>query len=92
MTDDEHEYRRKNDVIITKLQTTVDDFIKQYDRDIQNQNKSLEEIKTTIQTHDEFIRDIKPIYAKGMIALGAFALGSIGISVAWFWRHINWNG
>lgn len=92
MTDDEHEYRRKNDVTVTRLQTTLDDFVDRYERDLKGQNISLAEILITIKSHDEFIKDIKPVYAKGMIALGAGALGTIGVAVNWFWHHFKWGG
>lgn len=91
MTEDEHEYRRKNDVTVSRVQTTLDDFISRYERDLKAQNISLTEILFTIKAHDEFIRDIKPVYAKGMMALGAAALGTIGIGVRWLWNHIQWG-
>jgi hypothetical protein len=91
MMDDEHEYRRKNDVIVTKLQTTLDDFVQRYERDMELQNSDLSKILLTIKSHDEFIRDIKPVYAKGMMALGAAALGTVGICVHWFWGHVKWG-
>lgn len=91
MTDDEHEYRRKNDVTVTRLQDTLNDFVGRYDRDIASQNASLTKIIKTIDDHDEFIRTIKPFYAKGMMALGAFALGTIGIATAWLWHHVRWG-
>lgn len=91
MTDDEHEYRRKNDVIVTRLQATLDDFVQRYERDIKLQNIEIAKIIETIQSHDEFIRDIKPIYAKGMMAMGAAVLGAIGIAVHWLFGHIKWG-
>lgn len=91
MTDDEHEYRRKNDVIVQKIQTTLDDFIQRYERDLNAQNVKLTEILITIKAHDEFIKDIKPVYTRGMIALGAGALGTIGLAVNWLWHHIHWG-
>ena len=62
-----------------------------YERDLGNQNKVLTEILTTIKLHDEFISEIKPVYLKGMIVLGAAVLGSVGIAVTWFWHHIRWG-
>lgn len=91
MTDDEHEYRRKNDVVVTKIQLTLDEFIGRYERDIKLQNIEIAKIIQTIQTHDDFIKDIKPVYAKGMMALGAAALGTIGIAVHWMWNHVYWG-
>lgn len=92
MTDDEHEYRRKNDVTVGNIQTTLNDFVSRYERDLKGQNGQLSEILLTIRSHEEFIRDIKPVYTKGMIALGAGALGTVGFAVNWFWRHVHWNG
>lgn len=91
LTDDEHEYRRKNDVIVAKIQTTLDDFVARYERDLKAQNIDISKVLLTIQLHDEFIRDIRPIYAKGMVALGAAALGTIGIVVHWIWGNIHWG-
>ena len=92
MTDDEHEYRRKNDVTVSNIQTTLNDFVARYERDLKYQNISLSEILETIKSHDEFIKDIKPVYTKGMMALGAGTLGTIGVGINWFWRHFHWNG
>lgn len=89
MSEEEHEYRRKNDVTVTKLQATLDAFIERYDHDTQLQNVEIAKIIVTIQSHDEFIRDIKPLYTKGMIAVGAFVLGSIGIFCKWAWNHVS---
>lgn len=91
MTDDEHEYRRKNDVAVSNLQITLNDFIARYERDIKLQNIEIAKIGLTITNHDEFIKDIKPVYTRGMIALGAGALGTIGVAVNWVWHHIHWG-
>jgi hypothetical protein len=91
MTDDEHEYRRKNDVVIANLQTTFKDFIERYDRDLKDQNDTLEKIVMTQEEHGDFISDLKPIYKSGTVLLGAGALGSVGVAVAWFWHHIRWG-
>ena len=62
-----------------------------YERDVERQTKDFAEIIVTIKSHDEFIRDIKPLYAKGMIATGAFVLGMIGLAAKWAWDHIRWG-
>lgn len=89
--DDEYEYRRKTDVVIAHLQTTLENFVARYERDLKDQNISLREILLTIKTHDEFIKDIKPVYARGMVALGAAALATIGMAVNWLWHHIHFG-
>lgn len=78
--------------MVGKIQTTLDDFIARYERDLKQQNVSLSEILTTIKDHDAFIKDIKPIYSKGMMAFGAAVLGTIGIATHWVWSHIKWGG
>lgn len=79
-------------MVVARIQATLDEFIQRYERDIKSQNIEIAKLMGIIQSHDDFIRDIKPVYVKGMIALGAALLGSIGIAVHWFWRHVNWNG
>lgn len=90
--EEESDLRRMGDVQLAMHRQEFKDFRERYERDQQNLTLKIGEIIGTIKSHDEFIRDIKPIYAKGMIALGAAALGSIGIGVHWLWNHIRWNG
>lgn len=92
MTEEElQEHHRKNDIQVATLLAKFDDFVSRYERESQINKDRMEELITTIKGHDEFIRDIKPIYAKGMVALGAAGLASIGIAVHWIWGHIKWG-
>jgi len=88
----EIEVRRANDIQLAIHRQEFKDFRERYERDQLNLSFKMGEIILTIKAHDEFIKDIRPVYAKGMIALGAAALGSIGIGVHWLWNHIRWNG
>ena len=91
MDNEKSEYCRRNDVAIARLATEFKDFVERYERDVSNSKMQMAEIILTIRSHDEFIKTIKPIYAKGMMALGAAVLGSIGIAVNWIWKHVNWG-
>lgn len=84
-------YERKNDIQIDVLAEQFKNFIERYERDIKNQNIELASISIKIDAHDEFIRDLKPLYAKGMMALGAVVLGSIGMATRWLWTHVKWG-
>lgn len=83
--------RRKQDVQLAILQQEFRDFRFEYEKDIARVQLSHEEMMKVIKSHDDFIRDIRPVYAKGMIAMGAAGLGTIGIAVNWLWRHVGWK-
>lgn len=84
-------HRRQDDITIVEVATMLRDHIDRYERDMTDAKAGRSEIIAIIKSHDEFIRDIKPIYNRGMIALGAFALGSIGVAVHTVWSHIKWG-
>lgn len=92
MTEDElDELRRRNDIKLVELMTQFHDFVKQYAIDVARADKNRSDMLTIIESHDDFIRLIKPMYSKGMIALGAFCLGIVGAAAAWVWGHIKWG-
>lgn len=85
------EFRRMNDVEVAKLITRFDDFIARYERGEAANSIHLAEIILTIKAHDDFVKTIKPIYDKGMIALGATVLGIVGLATHWLVSHIKWG-
>lgn len=87
----DEELRRKADVQLAILQQEFRDFRNGYEKDIARVQLSHEEMLRVIKGHDEFIKDIRPVYAKGMMALGAASLGTIGIGVNWLWKHVLWK-
>ena len=91
MDNEKNEYCRRNDVAVAQMTTEFKDFVERYERDVSNSQTQMTEILLPIKSHDEFKKSIKPIYAKGMMALGAAVLGSIGIAISWVWKHVNWG-
>lgn len=87
----EDELRRRADVEIATLRQEFRDFRTGYEKDITRIQSSHEEMMKTIKEHDSFIRDIRPLYSKGMMAWGAFLLASVGVGVRWLWKHIMWG-
>lgn len=87
----DEEFRRRADVQIGVLQQEFRDFRAEYGRDILRSQEDRDEMMKTIKDHDDFIRDIKPIYSKGMMAWGAFLLASVGVGVRWLWKHVTWG-
>ena len=83
--------RRKADEQLIRLTQKFDDFVERYERDVSASSLRIAELSVVIKSHDEFIRDIKPMYTKSMVALGAFALGTIGLLVKWVWDHVIWR-
>lgn len=76
---------------MAELIIRFNDFLERYERDVRLSIQYREEILKTIHNHEDFIRDIKPVYAKGMMALGAATLAAIGLGVTWLWNHIRWG-
>lgn len=87
----EDESRRKADVQIGVLQQQLRDFRDVYEKDAARARMESAEMLATIKSHDDFIRDIRPMYEKGMIAWGAFLVGSVGVGVHWLWKHLILN-
>lgn len=83
--------RRRDDLAIAELTIKFQDFVDRYEREIELARIERLDLTAIIRSHDEFIREIKPMYSKGMIALGAFIIGSIGIATTWLWSHIRWG-
>lgn len=88
--DSEDEGRRKSDIQLAILQQEFRDFRLGYEKDVVRSQISCETMMQAIKDHDEFIKDIRPVYAKGMVALGAASLGTIGIFINWLWKHLSW--
>lgn len=83
--------RRREDSQIGALRQELHDFIGRYERDSSAAADDRKEVLRVINSHDAFIRDIKPVYNRTMMGLGAIILGSIGIAVHSFWSHIKWG-
>jgi hypothetical protein len=88
---EEYNNRRNGDAQIIQLSQKFDDFVERYERDTEFTKQSHLEMKAIIAGHDEFIRDIKPMYSKMMVAFGAFVLGSIGVGVNYLWKNIHFG-
>lgn len=87
----ERREQRHSDLILTELCTRFDDFLARYERDVSAAQVDRTEVIAIIKAHDEFIRDIKPLYSRSMVVIGVFVVGSIGIATHWLWRHINFG-
>lgn len=85
------EERRVDDVQIAILRQEFKDFVARYERDTGRAEVERANMMKVITSHDEFIREIKPMYSKTMIAVGAFCLGLIGLGASWVWTHLRWG-
>lgn len=76
---------------IAELAVKFKDFSDRYERDTLKAETDRKELLDIVKSHDDFIRQIRPMYTKGTIALGAFVLGSIGIATHALWSHFIWK-
>ena len=87
----DEEFRRTADIQIAELNIKFSNFMERYERDVRGSQKDMAELLMTIKEHDSFIKDIRPLYSRGMMALGTAILGLIGLSINWLWVHIKWK-
>jgi hypothetical protein len=85
MTDDD---RRKDDVIIAQLSQRFQDFVERYDRDCGGMNEWRRTVELELKTQGEILREISPAYTRGKWIVGIIMVGSLGIAVKEFWRHV----
>jgi hypothetical protein len=85
------EERRRDDHAVAILAQKFDDFLDRYERDSHQADICRRETLDLIKAHDNFISKIEPVYSKGMIAVGAFVLGLVGLMAVAVWTHIKWG-
>lgn len=89
--DDKLSPRRSDDIAIAELTIQFRDFIDRYERDTEKAETDRTALLLIITNHDDFIKEIRPMYSRAMIGMGAFILGLIGLAATWLWTHMRWN-
>lgn len=82
---------RKDDVIIERLDQKFTDFLERYEKDWQHTQTWRNYHDKMIKEHGDFINDFRPIYRRGLLAVGLIVTGSIAIAVKTFWNHVGWK-
>jgi len=86
MSQEDHE--RKNDVLMAALSQRFNDFIERYDRDCGADNEWRRTVDVELKTQGDILREISPAYNRGKWIVGVILVGSLGLAVKEFWRHI----
>jgi hypothetical protein len=87
MTEDE--FRRTSDIVASRTEQKLDDFIERYERDQVISKEQREQIIQRLAPLEDIVSKLKtPLYAFGVICLAV--LGGIGHSV-WKWCGTHWN-
>lgn len=88
MIDDGH---RKDDLIVAQLSQKFNDFLERYDRDCGASNEWRRVTETELKAQGEILRDISPAYNRGKWIVGIIMIGSLGIAVKEFWKHVTFQ-